>query len=147
MHEERGALLFRAANASPWRSIAVALGWIAVSLLWAVDSARHGWDAMDVTVGVIYAGICIVYAVRSVRGVVFYEKGIYFPDEPSGARARFIPWNAVERFHWDGDILTLVPQTSILATGGATPLAGGSVKAPPERRVEIERLLTAIRVA
>ncbi len=141
MREERGALLFRTAILTPRTGLGIAAAWMVLAALWIFDSSRHGWDAGDVLVGVGYAVIFALFVIRAVRGVLFYEKGVFFPGEPSGGRPRFIPWSAVERYHWDGDVLTVVPQSSILATGGSAPLAGGSVKVPQSRRVEVERLL------
>ena len=78
------------------------------------------------------------------RRVSFYENGIYFPQDPSGGRARFIAWRDLERFHWDGDLLTVVPPSSLLAGGGGDvgmPVLGGSVHVPAAKRVEVENLL------
>lgn len=145
MYEDRGRLLFRANGL--WRGLGICAGWIALAFLWIFDSGRHGWETMDMIIGVInliYGGISVFSLVRSVRGVAFYEKGIFFPQEISGARARFIYWSAVERTHWDGDVLTVVPSTSVLSTGGGPRLSGGSVKVPRNRRAEVEQLLAAI---
>lgn len=115
-----------------------------LAALWVYNSSSHGWEAGDICLGALYALIFAVLVFRQIRGVVFYGNGVYFPGEPSGGNPRFIPWSAVERYHWDGDVLTVVPQSSILATGGAAPLAGGSVKVPQSRRAEVERLLAAV---
>lgn len=141
MHAERGQLLFRTASLPRRSALLVILGWIGLALLWTYDSMRHGWDAGNLFLSGCYAVMCAVFIFRTLRGVLFYEKGVYFPNEPSGARARFIPWMAIERFHWDGDVLTVVPVSTILGTGGGAPLTGGSVRVPAGRRAEVERLL------
>ncbi len=71
-----------------------------------------------------------------------YENGIQFPSDASNGRGRFIAWPEVERYHWDGDILTVVPTASVI--GGAElgrPLLGGAVRIPPGKRVQMENLL------
>ena len=55
-----------------------------------------------------------------------------------------MPWNSIERYHWEGDVLTVIPGTSILRTGGGEPLTGGSVKVPLDRRAEVENLLARV---
>lgn len=47
-----------------------------------------------------------ILALRA-RRLDFYENGIYFPGDSSASKPRFIAWSAIERFHWDGDSLTV----------------------------------------
>jgi hypothetical protein len=49
------------------------------------------------------------------RRVSVYQNGIHLPADSSDARSRFVAWSQVERFHWDGDILTIVPTSSVMA--------------------------------
>jgi hypothetical protein len=46
------------------------------------------------------------------------------------------------RYHWDGDILTIVSTSSVM--GGADlgrPLLGGSARVPPGKRAQMQNLL------
>lgn len=59
-----------------------------------------------------------------------YENGILLP----GTQNRFIAWSQIERFHWDGDILTIIPASPIM--GG-----GGDLRVPADKRAQMESLL------
>lgn len=88
------------------------------------------------------AGYALSFALSS--KVAFYEKGIHFPQEPSGGRARFIDWSQIGRFYWDGDVLTVVPNDALLSTGGGNigiPMQGGSVRIPAARQVQVANLI------
>lgn len=145
MHPERGARLFRVLY-NPRSAYWLAGGVILLSVPWIIDAYRHNW-AID---KLIFAGLYLVlYGILALRTrrVDFYENGIYFPGESSGLKPRFIAWSAIERFHWDGDSLTVVPGTSILYSGGEPPAAGGTVMIPTFRRAEVERLLARVAAA
>ena len=48
----------------------------------------------------------------------------------------------------DQDVLTIVPESSILSGGsGGAPIIGGSVRIPTGRRVQVENLLTVVQDA
>ena len=58
------------------------------------------------------------------------------------AQSRFIAWSQVERFHWDGDILTIVPTSSVMAGSElGRPLLGGALRVPMNKRAQVENLL------
>jgi hypothetical protein len=154
MHADRGKLLFRvnvdkrnnSALAGPqfqrliWDGVACAMA--SVFAYDASTSHRVDWSAL-----IFFAGYGLSF-VRS-RKVLFYENGIYFPEDPAGGQSRFIAWRQIERYHWDADVLTVMPATSLL--GGAGSLsglyAGGTVRVPTARRVQVENLLSAIQIA
>jgi hypothetical protein len=145
MHSERGKLLFRlTADKQPQR-LAWGIGAAAVSALWLLDAYREHrllWERAPVPI--VYL---VMFLVRGIQRVGFYEHGVYFPQDPSGAPARFVAWRAVERFHWDGDKLTVIPASSFLGGGGAdvgVPHQTGSVRVPPSKRVEVENLLSVV---
>jgi hypothetical protein len=79
------------------------------------------------------------------RRVSIYQNGIHFPRDSSGAQSRFIAWSQVERFHWDGDVLTIVPTSSVI--GGSElgrPLLGGAIRVPMNKRVQLENILAGL---
>lgn len=141
MHPERGALLFRTRSLHRRGNALVSAISVLASVPWVLDSYRLGWRRDKLLLGVLYAVMFGAAALVGLRGVGFYENGISFPQEPAGPRPRFVPWSAIERYHWDGDILTVVAAASVLSTGGGEPLTGGSVKVAPSQRAEVERLL------
>jgi hypothetical protein len=73
---------------------------------------------------------------------------ISFPSDDY-ARRRFIAWPQIERFHWDGDVLTVVPFTSFLMGCGSIgrPVLGGSIRVPAGQRVQVENLLSVVQRA
>jgi hypothetical protein len=141
MHSERGTLLFKvAADRQPERYI-----WAVLAVCFAVVCAISVYREHGSNLGMLI--FFVAYGLRFLvsRKVVFYENGIHFPPDPSGARERFIAWPQVERFHWDGDVLTIIPSTSVLTSGGgsgASALAGGTLRIPAARRAEVENLLS-----
>ncbi len=140
MHTERGKLLFRVTAEHQrqrliWLLIAAAM---AVLLgLTIYEKHRPDWGGV-----IFFTGYAITFAMA--RKVAFYENGVHFPQEPSGGRGRFISWQQVERFYWDGDVLTIVPNAALLTSGGGNiglPPLGGSVRIPMARHVEVVNLL------
>lgn len=121
-------------------------GAILLTVPWIIDAYRHDWAMDKIAFAAIYLVLYGILALRT-RRMDFYESGIYFPGESSGLKPRFIAWSAIERFHWDGDSLTVVPGTSILSSGGEPPAAGGTVMIPTSRRAEVERLLARAAIA
>jgi hypothetical protein len=142
MHAERGRLLFRTRSLHRRGNYVVQALALVAAAPWVVEAYRHGWQADKLIMAAIYALMFGSVALLGLRQVAFYENGIYFPQEPSGSKPRFVPWNSIERYHWEGDVLTVVPGISVLSTGGGEPLTGGSVKISLEHRAEVERLLT-----
>jgi hypothetical protein len=150
MHAERGKLLFRIkADKQPQRYLWL-LGGVVLAGLWIYDAYRdRRLDFVRIVLPILYVGLFL----QKFRRVTFYENGIHFPAETSGAPPRFISWGEIERFHWDGDMLSIVPGSSLLSGGGANagaPKVPGSVTVPLARRTEVENLLTAatnVRIA
>jgi hypothetical protein len=141
MHPERGGLLFRTRSLNRRGSSLLAALIVVVVAPAYVTAYRHKWEAGELVPAIMYTVFYFLLASLGLRQVAFYENGIYFPQEPSGPRPRFVAWNSIERYHWDSDLLTVIPGTSILKSGGGAPLTGGSVKVPPDRRAEVENLL------
>src|SRR5579884_3040951 len=139
-HRDRGRLLFRiSAENRAYRYIGL-VATLVYAFAFAWDVSHHGWRSgwgnyLFVTV---YA-LALFFA----RWVKFYENGIYFPEDSHGGRGRFIRWAQVARYHWDGDVLTIIRDDSVLAGGAIAgySLAGGAVRVPQSRRAEIESLL------
>jgi hypothetical protein len=143
MHAQRGKLLFRVnADQQLQRYI-----WAGVAIILAASFAYQGHreHRLDWGTVIFFVGCCLSFLLS--RKVIFYKNGIYFPQDPTGTRARFIAWQQIERFHWDGDVLTVVPALSLLGGAGSFsgPNTGGSVRVPTGRRVQVENLLSAIQ--
>jgi hypothetical protein len=145
MHPERGAHLFRVPY-NPRSAYWLAAGVILLTVPGIIDAYRRQWAIGKLVIAGAYLALYGILAFRA-RRVDFYENGIYFPGDSSGLKPRFIAWSAIERFHWDGDSLTVVPFTSILYSGGEPPAAGGTAMIPTSRRAEVERLLTRAAAA
>jgi hypothetical protein len=141
MHAERGRLLFRlAAEKRPERLIWAIVA-IALASFYAYEAYKEHRSDWGMVIFFVGYGLSFLLS----RKVGFYENGIYFPQEPSGGRTRFIAWPQIKRFYWDQDVLTIVPESSILSGGiGGVPIIGGSVRIPTGRRVQVENLLSVV---
>jgi hypothetical protein len=146
MRAERGKLLFRVnAEQQLQRHI-----WAGVAAVLAALFAYEGYREHRMDWGSVIFFVGYLLTAMLSRKVAFYENGIHFLEEPAGPRARFIAWGQIERFHWDGDVLTVVPTSSLLGpgAGAAGDLSrAGSVRVPAGRRVQVENLLSAIQGA
>jgi hypothetical protein len=135
---ERGALLFRISANDTVNRVWLALGaTFAVVVL--IESWREHappkWPWL-----VLASNSMVVFFLQ--RRASIYENGIQLPANSSGSRGRFIAWSQVERFHWDGDVLTIVPTSSVMAGADLErPLIGGTVRIPASRRAQIENHL------
>lgn len=137
-HAQRGKLLFRVPAEKQFQRRL----WIVVAAILAVACGYYTERRSVSAMSMFFAGYAVTLLFS--RYVIFYDEGIYFPQEPSGGRARFIPWGGIERFHWEGDALTIVPATSLLHGGVSSvgdSLLGGTVRVPPRRRAQVEKLL------
>ena len=109
---ERGALLFRASadnTRSRYLWLSLGLGFAAVISILAVSSHKPpNW--LLLVMAAIYVAMFFTQ-----RRVSVYQNGIHLPADSSDARSRFVAWSQVERFHWDGDILAIVPTSSVMA--------------------------------
>ena len=65
----------------------------------------------------------------------FYDNGIALPSWPS----RFLKWNEIVSYQWDGRILTLKPKTSMFSVGAS--LRGRTILVPVEQQAEVKRIL------
>ena len=152
-HSERGKLLFKLRDGKAMqRYQPFAWIWAAIIVLNAADSinshyrgGRTHWELTGVAIGVAI-GLALRLRFRG-WNAAFYENGVLLPEDPQTNVPRFFSWAQIERYYWEGDVLTIVPGTSFLAGGGGSvglPVTGGSVSVPPARRPEVERLLSAI---
>jgi hypothetical protein len=151
-HSERGKLLFRLREPKPASRYKGRLGaLVALVLVAAADSLgsyysgrRTHWELFA---GLLF-GLVIGVVYRFVTGwnVAFYENGVFFPADPAAKNgSRFLPWGQVVRYYSEGDVLTIMPGTSLLAGAGSLgqPTTGGSVSIPPARRADVDKLLSA----
>jgi hypothetical protein len=136
---ERGALLFRvSANRNRDQYLWLLAGLAIAAVILIVPRLEHRrLDSPWPFLAAFYAAMFFVQ-----RRSAVYENGIQLPADTSGARSRFIAWSHVERFHWDGDILTIVPTMSVMAGADlGRPLLGGSIRVPANKRAQMENLL------
>lgn len=137
---ERGKLLFRVPSASRERSRIwlLILGLALAAMILGEAYWRHrpiNWPML-----VMAGGYTAMYFITR-RGSV-YENGVLLPADTNAAQGRFIAWSQIERYHWDGDVLTIVPTSSVM--GGADlgrPLLGGSARVPADKQAQVESLL------
>ncbi len=138
---ESGALLFRISadnQRSRYLWLLAGVTFAAVVLI----EARWRHRPLDWALPFLAAFYTVMFFVQ--RRASVYQNGIHLPADSSGARGRFIAWSQVERFHWDGDVLTIVPTSSVIAGADlGRPLLGGSIRVPKDKRAQIENLLTA----
>jgi hypothetical protein len=141
MHAERGRLLFRVAAENRQERFIWTIVAIALAIFYAYEAYKEHRSDWGMVIFFVGYGLSFLLS----RKVGFYEKGIHFPEEPSGGRTRFIAWPQIKRFYWDQDVLTIVPESSILSGGsGGAPIIGGSVRIPTGRRVQVENLLSVV---
>jgi hypothetical protein len=140
---ERGALLFRVSEynqRSRYLWLLAAVTFAAVFLMEARWRHRDpNWALL-----VLAAFYTVMFFVQGRAEV--YKSGIHLPSDSSGARGRFIAWSQAERFHWDEDVLTIVPTSSVMAGADlGRPLVAGSLRLPKDKRAQIENLLGGSR--
>jgi hypothetical protein len=70
--------------------------------------------------------------------VRFFEGGVEIPPTENLNRRRFLRWDQIDRYSWDGDKLVLCGTTSVLAGG---PVEGDILSIPPSKRGALEQIL------
>jgi hypothetical protein len=136
---ERGALLFRVSGYNQRYRYLWLLAGVSFAAVVLIE-ARWRHRAPNWALLVLAAFYTVMFFVQGRAAV--YQSGIHLPSDSSGARGRFIAWSQVERCHWDGDILTIVPTFSVMAGADlGRPLVGGSLRVPKDKRAQIENLL------
>jgi hypothetical protein len=70
--------------------------------------------------------------------VRFFEGGIEIPPTQNVNRRRFLRWDQIERYSWDGDNLVLSGTSSVLAGG---PVEGDVLTIPVSKRGLVEQLV------
>lgn len=145
MDTPRGRLLFTTRSLTRWLAyLLVVVAAIAIGASF-LEAYIKFWNIKTLVAAILAALLGAADIFRRLRYIKFYENGIFFPEEESDSKDRFIGWHEIARFSWEGDVLTVVP-SPILTTGGE-PLTGGSVKVPKARRAEVERLLAQAAAA
>ncbi len=75
------------------------------------------------------------------RTVRFYEHGVALPpDESRKAKARFLRWEQIARYHFDGATLDLEGTSDTLKGG---PVLGAKLKVPTEHQPLVLSILAA----
>ncbi len=75
------------------------------------------------------------------RTVKFYENGVALPpDEGRKAKARFLKWEQIARYHFDGSTLDLEGTTDTLKGG---PVQGAKLKVPTQHQPLVLSILAA----
>jgi hypothetical protein len=149
MPQEPGRVLFwativRDRDESNWW---VGLGILAVSS-YAFNGYSHHRGPTAILLAVILGSAPFFLRFMSAK-IAFFENGIDLPKHSSGAPPRFVSWQEIERFHWDGDLLTLVPVSSLMNGFGLLSDMRLSItwtfRVPPGMRAEIDGRLPAAR--
>jgi hypothetical protein len=71
--------------------------------------------------------------------VRFFEGGVEIPPTENYNRLRFLRWDQIERYSWDGDRLILAGTQAVLSGG---PVDGDTLLISPAKRPAVEQLLT-----
>ncbi|MGO4885309.1 MAG: hypothetical protein ACLP59_31460 [Bryobacteraceae bacterium] len=136
---QRGALLFRITANNKRDRYSWLLAGLALATVILIE-ARQRHSSPNSALLFLAAFYLAMFLLQ--RRVSVYENGIHFPANSSGARGRFIAWTQVARFHWDGDMLTIVPSDSVRAGADiGRALVGGAVRVPTNKRAQMENLL------
>jgi hypothetical protein len=67
----------------------------------------------------------------------FFDGGVEIPSIGNNRR-RFLRWDQIDRYSWDGDKLVLSGTNAVLSGG---PAEGDVVSIPPSKRAAVERIL------
>ncbi len=110
-----------------WSVIVGYLVLVAVMLIW-----KRKIDALS-----LVATLAPMWTYVRHPRVRFFEGGVDFPPTPPHPR-RFLRWDQIDRFSWDGDKLILSGSTSVLSGG---PVEGGVFAIPTSKRRELEQIL------
>jgi hypothetical protein len=136
---ERGALLFRISADNKREGYLWLLAGVTFAAVVLIEAR---WRHRPIDSGFLFFAVFYTAMFFLQRRASVYQNGIQLPSDSSGARSRFIAWSQVERFHWDGDVLTIVPTTSMMAGADlGRPLLGGALRVPASKRAQMENLL------
>jgi hypothetical protein len=141
---DRGLLLLSApvkhAQARLWIA-ALYLVVVSINLFMAWRNYRSGKDySLQVVQAVLWTIVGFLFL--QPKSVQFFEKGIRIPRNMDSrqSRSRFLPWNEVERYYWDSDLLYLVTTQSVLMSGGISAL-GEPWAIQPRGRKKVDAIL------
>ena len=138
-NQQRGALLGAAwprwAASQVAALMAVAATVVFVVWSWASSHPHPHWGYT----------ICLLYWIgyfaefALLRPLRFYEKGVWYTQSPvSIPPARFVPWEQIERYRFEGDLLVLIGTDSTLKGG---PIRGGVFHLRRDARSQLEPIL------
>jgi hypothetical protein len=136
---ERGELLFHVSVDNRRSRYLWLLAGVTLAAVFLIE-ARLRNRTPDWALPFLAAFYTVMFVVQ--RRASVYQNGIHLPADSSGARGRYIAWSQVERSHWDGDVLTIVPTSSVMEGADlGRPLLGGSLRVPKDKRAQLEALL------
>jgi len=72
------------------------------------------------------------------RPLRFYENGVWYLQLPTATWTRFVPWEQLDRYQFEGDILILTGTESTLKGG---PVGSGVFHLRPGARSRVEPIL------
>jgi len=137
-NQQRGALLLAVwPRWAAWQVaalIALMATVVFVVWRWAFGGSTHPVSDW----GYLLFWICyfLVFALPS--PLRFYEKGVWYNQSPVSMQARFVPWEQIERYRFEGDLLILTGTDSILKGG---PVRGGVFHLRRDARGQLEPIL------
>jgi hypothetical protein len=135
-NQQRGALLLAVRPRwAAWQVaalIAVAVTIVFVVWRWASGGSSHLFSDW----GSIFFWITYTLAFALPSQLRFYEKGVWYT--PVSVRGRFVSWEQIERYRFEGDLLILIGTDSALKGG---PVLGGLFHLRHDARSQLEPIL------
>ena len=123
---------------STWGSLGVASAAVAVFEISRRFSRPHE-SLMDWVWPLCVVALPLITLFR--RTVKFHENGVALPpDENRKAKARFLRWEQIARYHFDGAMLDLEGATDTLKGG---PVPGATMKVPTQHQALVMSILAA----
>ena len=127
-----GRLLLRIGEAPSgrWPSLPTVMALVFVVLF--LVEERFWWAA---PAGILLLLVALRFAPPPPGSWALYEKGIWCGEGP---KPEFVRWQDLERFEWNGNIVT-VHRSPILLAGAS---ASHALEVPPDRRAVLEAILS-----
>jgi hypothetical protein len=137
-HEDRGGVLLAVRiHSAAWTLFlgAILIVWLGVvgTLLVQRHRVDHWLNLLSALPGFALLSGYLLYP-----KLKFYEGGVEIPPTQDYSHARYLHWEQIERFTWEGDSLVLTGTSSLLAGG---PVQGGTVSIPSAQRLAVEQVL------
>jgi hypothetical protein len=139
MHKDRGRVLLAVrVHSLGWTLFlwAVVIAWVGV-LAWGFLRGQS-LRSLFQFVSNLLAVVVVIFGYLLHPRIKFYEEGVEIPPTRDYNRARYLRWDQIERWSWDGDRLILTGTSSVLGGG---PVLGGSVRIPSGEHLAVDQVL------